>query len=89
MAGVYFVSISIHLSVVTVPFRYNFTASVARVTEAIIQCFFRGNKIFITKLKQEQCLRFNESAFMGQVPINFKKKAVPVILILLKYIGFG
>lgn len=59
------------LSVETVPFRYDFTVSVPRVTEAIIQCFFRGVKRFITKLKQEQCLKFNECAFHGTSTFKF------------------
>lgn len=53
------------ISAVAVPFRYDFPVSVPGVTEAVIQCFFRGIKIFITKLKEEQCLKFNECAFHG------------------------
>lgn len=78
------------LSVETVPSRYDFTVSVPRATEAITQCFFRGTKIFITKLKQEQCLKFNECAFHGTTTHKLKrrswkkKKGVTEILILLK-----
>lgn len=76
------------LSVETVPSRYDFTVSVPRATETIIQCFFRGTKIFITKLKQEQCLKFNECAFHGTTTHKLerrrKKKGVTEILILLK-----
>lgn len=54
--------------------------------------FLQGTKLFITKLKQEECLKFNEYAFHGTSTHKLEKKEgkkkpnqpVTEILILLK-----
>lgn len=36
--------------------------------------FLQGTKLFITKLKQEECLKFNEYAFHGTSTHKLEKK---------------